>query len=198
MNSSNYRFTLDIHSRQSQVSLPVLLNDTGRTLYISLSDGGEAYTIADGCRAVFVAKKADNTTLTNDCIIENNVTIRYDFTEQTASFVGIVNCEVRLYGVDGKLLTSPRFIMVVDSRVIYDSESVVSESENTTFDALVLELNTLINEVTTKLENGEFVGEKGKDGHTPVLGVDFFTEADRQEIVNAVIADAADGDEVSY
>lgn len=233
MNSSNYRFTLDIQSRQSQVSLPVLLNDTARKLYISLSDGGNAYHIADGCRAVFVARKSDETILTNACIIENNVTIRYDFTKQTASREGIVKCEIRLYGADGKLITSPRFIMVVDSRVVYDSDTVVSESENTTFDSLVLELNTLINEVTTKLENGEFVGEPGKDGlgiskvektstrdlvdtytitltdgstatftvtngHSPIKGVDYFTEAEKQAIINEVIVGAADGDEVSY
>lgn len=137
MNSSNYRFTLDIQSRQSQVSLPVLLNDTGRRLYISLTDGGEAYTIADGCRAVFVAKKSDGNTLFNDCIIEGNANIRYDFTPNTASAPGVVNCEVRLYGSDGRLITSPRFIMVVDTRVVYDGDVVISESESNALDIII-------------------------------------------------------------
>lgn len=31
-------------------------------------------------------------------------------------------------------------------------------------------------------------GEKGADGYTPVKGVDYFTEADKTEMVNAVLA----------
>ena len=31
-------------------------------------------------------------------------------------------------------------------------------------------------------------GEKGADGHTPVKGIDYFTEADKEEIVNDVLA----------
>ena len=31
-------------------------------------------------------------------------------------------------------------------------------------------------------------GEKGADGHTPVKGVDYFTEADKEEMVNDVLA----------
>lgn len=137
MNSSNYRFSLDIHSRQSQVSIPVMQYDTGRSLYISLSDGGEAYHIADGCRAVLFAKKADENTLVHDCIIEWNSNIRYDFTEQTATAEGITECEVRLYGADGRLITSPRFIMVVDARVVID-DVPISESENTALDNALL------------------------------------------------------------
>ena len=41
-------------------------------------------------------------------------------------------------------------------------------------------------------------GVPGKDGHTPVKGTDYWTEADKQEIVNSVIAALPDGTEVSY
>ena len=41
-------------------------------------------------------------------------------------------------------------------------------------------------------------GAPGKDGHTPVKGTDYWTEADKQEIVNSVIAALPDGTEVSY
>ena len=37
---------------------------------------------------------------------------------------------------------------------------------------------------------------KGKDGHTPVKGKDYFTEADKTEIVNAVLANFTDVSEV--
>ena len=41
-------------------------------------------------------------------------------------------------------------------------------------------------------------GAPGKDGHTPVKGTDYWTAADKQEIVNSVIAALPDGTEVSY
>lgn len=41
-------------------------------------------------------------------------------------------------------------------------------------------------------------GETGTDGKTPVKGTDYWTAADKQEIVNSVIAALPDGTEVSY
>lgn len=41
-------------------------------------------------------------------------------------------------------------------------------------------------------------GEKGDKGDTPVKGVDYFTEAEKQEIVNDVLNALPDGDEVNY
>lgn len=138
MNYSNYRFTLDTQSNISQVSLPVRLLDTSRRLYISLTDGGSPYIIEDGCRAVFYARKADGKPIMNDCIIEKNTQIRYDLTQQTTACAGVVDCEVRLYGMDGKLITSPRFIMVVDERVVYDEDFPLSEAEQTVLDNIIL------------------------------------------------------------
>lgn len=41
-------------------------------------------------------------------------------------------------------------------------------------------------------------GENGKDGYTPIKGTDYYTESDKQEIVNLVLAALPNGDEVSY
>lgn len=41
-------------------------------------------------------------------------------------------------------------------------------------------------------------GSAGTDGKTPVKGTDYWTAADKQEIVNSVIAALPDGTEVSY
>ena len=48
-----------------------------------------------------------------------------------------------------------------------------------------------------KGEKGD-TGAPGKDGKTPVKGTDYWTVADKQEIVNDVIAALPDGTEVSY
>ena len=41
-------------------------------------------------------------------------------------------------------------------------------------------------------------GEVGPAGYTPIKGTDYWTDADKQEIINAVIASFTDGNEVSY
>ena len=144
MNYSIYRFTLDIHKTKSQVSIPVLYRDTGIKFYISLTDGGKPYFIEDGCRAVFSAKKPDGNQLFNDCIIEDNTRIRYDFTAQTTNCEGMMNCEMRLYGKDGKLLTTPAFVVIVDPRVVYDSDILESYPESTTLDNIVAAENARV------------------------------------------------------
>lgn len=144
MNYSIYRFTLDIHKTKSQVSIPVLYRDTGIKFYISLTDGGKPYIIEDGCRAVFSAKKHDGKELFNDCIIEDNTRIRYDFTAQTTNCEGMMNCEMRLYGKDGKLLTTPAFVVIVDPRVVYDSDILESYPESTTLDNIVASENARV------------------------------------------------------
>ena len=41
-------------------------------------------------------------------------------------------------------------------------------------------------------------GPAGKDGHTPVKGTDYWTESDKQEISDSVLASFTNGNEVSY
>ena len=41
-------------------------------------------------------------------------------------------------------------------------------------------------------------GEQGPAGYTPVRGTDYWTDADKQEIIDAVIASFTNGNEVSY
>lgn len=139
MNYSDYRFTLDIaNTHQAQVSVPATYGDSARRLYIGLTEGRKPYTITNGCRAVFAAKKPDGKKILNDCIIEANKTIVYEFNQNTASAEGVVDCEIRLYGTDGKLITSPQFIIVVDKRVVRDEEIMLSENEYTAIDNMLI------------------------------------------------------------
>lgn len=41
-------------------------------------------------------------------------------------------------------------------------------------------------------------GKKGEPGYTPQRGVDYWTEADKTEIIQAVFAQVVDGNEVAY
>ena len=135
--NSTYRFTLDMHSAQSQVSIPVMLGDTGRTLRINLSDGSNQYIISDGCLAKISIKRPTGTRLEDFCTIEGNTTIVYQFTDTTCVEDGIHDCDITLYGLDGSIITSPRFSMVVSERVVRSDDIVITDTDQTAVDAMI-------------------------------------------------------------
>lgn len=136
MNSSNYRFTLDLHSTQSQVSIPASVGDTSRTLYISLSDGGSPYFIADGTLAMLSIKRPTETVLQEFCIIEGNANIKYPFTDRTCVAEGIHDCQITLIDEEGMIIASPRFTMVVNDRVM-NTDTSLSDDDYTATDAIL-------------------------------------------------------------
>lgn len=141
MNSSIYRITLDIHRQTTQVNLAVKKGDTARRIVATLSDGGVPYSIGEGCYAVFMGQKPDGSVLYNACSIENGQIV-YDFTEQTVSAAGRMVCELRLYGSDEQLITSPRIAIIVSGTVYEDSE-VESSAEFTALSKAMTDLEKL-------------------------------------------------------
>ena len=129
MNLATYSFSLDVHKRGSQLMLEAKKNDTGRKLLVTLMENGKPYNITSDCYAVFRARKTDGTVLYNDCSIEDNE-ISYTITQQTLAVPGILDCEITLYGSDGKQVTSPNFSIIVDDTVQSDDE-VESTNEYT-------------------------------------------------------------------
>lgn len=117
MSPSIFRFTLDMHSHRSQATVSVFRRDTAVRLILTLSDGGKPFDIDAGCTAILSGTKADLSKLWDRCVIVGN-TIQYDFNEQTASCVGLVDCEITLYGTDGEVVTAPKFMIVVDEREV--------------------------------------------------------------------------------
>ncbi len=141
MKSSISRLTLDVNRSQSQISIPVLLGDTSRTFRIILSDGGNPYIIEDGCLAKLSIKRPTGTRIEAFCTVEDNTTVVYDFTqnENTAAVEGIHECDVSVYGLDGKVLTTARFSMVVSERVIARDDVVLTDEDFTAVDAIIAE-----------------------------------------------------------
>ena len=188
MNKTNFSATLDIHDIYSQFTMHIKKGDTTGRLSVTLMEGGKPYRIVDGCYAAFSAKKPDKTSLYNTCSIENNKIV-HDLTLNTTAVAGKLECELLVFGKDSELLVSPRFTIIVDDTV-YNGEQIESSDEFSALTALVSEANTLIEEVNEKLENGEFIGEKGDKGDTGPQGEKgdtyVLTEADKQEIASQV------------
>ena len=127
MTYTEHKITLDMHTTVSTVSLSVKKGDTARRLLIHLAEKGRPYHIDDGCYAVFSAKKPDGKVVLNDCTIEDCVII-YEFTAQTVAAAGLVDCEIILYGGNGKQLTSAGFNIVVED-TIYNTETEIESTD---------------------------------------------------------------------
>ena len=139
MISSNYRFTLDLHALQSQISLPAKVGDTQRKLYISLSSGGNPYRIADGCGAKITIMRETGTWVEDiNCEIEDNTTIVHDFSKvpATAAVAGVHECELTLYGPAGEVLGTPRFTLLVDERLIALKDVGLTDEDYTIVDSI--------------------------------------------------------------
>lgn len=139
MNHSTYRFSLDVNSTQSQVSIPVTLGDTRRAWRISLTNGGTPFHIEDGCLAMVSIKRPTGTYLEAFCSIESNTTIKYEFAqnEATAIVEGLHDCQVTLFDAEGHQITAPRFSMVVSERVVNRDDVNISDDDRTAIDNMI-------------------------------------------------------------
>ena len=173
--------TLDIHQTGKPVTVTVKRGDTGRAIQITLTDGGFPFPFSQDCYAVFTAKKPDGTVLYNNCVIEGD-TIAYTFTPQTTSVCGIVRCEVKLYGGDDKLITSPVFLLMVQETVYNEGDTIASSDEVQALTALVSEASSLVQTVEEKLENGDFNGPPGPAGPAGADGTVSFENLTEEQI----------------
>lgn len=142
MNFSIYRFSLDLHEESKRKAIVCMQNDTKRRLEITLTENGKPYWISEGCSAIFIAVKADGTKITNDCTISENKII-YEFTEQTASAAGTMNCYIALTGDTIEKLTSPEFSIIVHAENVPAGEIISSDEYGTLLD-LITEAKSIL------------------------------------------------------
>ena len=139
MNTSQYRFTLDLQSTQSQVCIPVTRGDTARTWLISFRDGSKTYTLTDGCLAKLEILRPTGTHIEEFCAIEKNATVRYSFSQNknTAAVEGFHECAVVLYDEEGHIIGSPRFSMIVSGRVINRDNINLSDEDKLIVESMI-------------------------------------------------------------
>ena len=163
MEQSIYRISLELQSGRAPAALDMKRGDTGRRIFITLTDGGKPYPVREDCYAVFTARKPDENPIFNRCAVEGN-TVIYDVTPQTTAAAGELDCEIKLYGSDDCLITSAAFGITVHDAVYNHEDEPVSEAEVEALTHLVSQTNTLLEAVQQKLDSGEFKGEKGDKG----------------------------------
>jgi len=85
MNYSNYKIFLDMHDISTQTSLAAKQGDTGRRIFVTLTERGVPFIIGENCTAVFTAKKPDGNIVFNNCTIENNIICRFGVLQEIIS-----------------------------------------------------------------------------------------------------------------
>lgn len=129
MERSIYRITLDLHDRRPLVTLRMTSGDTARRIYVSFADGTVPYVLTQDISARLCAVKPSGAQIFNNMTVEDG-TAYYDVTAATISELGTVECQVRLYDSENRLMSSPRFMLEV-SESLLDEQSVESTDEYT-------------------------------------------------------------------
>lgn len=162
MNVIKYRVSLDMFDVSSQKTIKAKKCDSACEIHITLTDHGKIYKINEGCYATFNAKKSDGNFIYDKCTIEGD-TIVYDFSSsidedgvcQVSAVEGNVECEITLYNADGEQLTSPRFVLYIDSTVYNGEEIVSSLGGNIIKDLVEKEVSEIVGDIdiTDHLKN---------------------------------------------
>ena len=165
MNYAIHRISLDVNNdAPSQLVLSAKRGDSAKLLIISLLADKHNYIINEGCYATLTGKKRDGAVFEHECAIDlKNNKIEYPFQPFTVSKSGVVDCEVNIFNTHGERLTTSRFTIIVYETIFTDAIED-AEDDITAVTQLRADLNELIQTTEKKLENGEFVGEKGDKG----------------------------------
>ena len=119
MRASQYKFTLDVQSVQSQICLAATQEDTNREFYISFSDGGVPLTIEGLASATIVFERPDGDLVEDYCdVVNDGANVVYAFKTGTCEVEGLHSCQLYLLDTEGKALHSPLFSMNVAKKKI--------------------------------------------------------------------------------
>lgn len=153
MDSVSNKISLDIQKTGTQVFLSAIRGDTKRHIVISLVDGGAPYSVRGIGEAIFTGVKADGKFLYNDCAIDQDSnTIVYEFTEQTAAASGVVNCQIKLVGADGGIISTPTFGIIVADTLYSEQPIVESSLEFNALTAFMADVEKRFGDINAKLE----------------------------------------------
>lgn len=155
MQYANYRINLDVQAGGSGVVLSAKRGDTGRRLFVTLTDGGRPYVPEDDCCPILTARKPDGSSVLNQCALEGKL-ICCPLTEQLLAVPGTVRCELRIYGSGGMLLTSASFELLVEATVCSEEDIPESFDDFSALTDLISRNQELLKELQQLKENGGF------------------------------------------
>lgn len=168
--------TMNLNYRGTPIVLDAVQGDSGRGVVIHCMSGENPWQIPEDATILLHYGCEDGTggvydTLPNGqtayCVEDNVITVY--FAPQVCAVGGVTKLQITIIS-EGTQLTT----FGMEIRVEPKAEAGLTAGDYTN--------------LALWLENNSVKGAAGADGHTPEKGVDYFTEADKAEMVDAVLA----------
>ena len=181
----------DMGKRGSVPLVQMMQNDSNtRQLRVKLLANGISWHVPAGVTAALAYRKPDGTKGVYHKLPDGNNASSYEadvVTMEVAAPVlscpGNVQASILLLDAQSNAIaTFPFTIQVVESPVAGET---ISQDY---FSPWLPAASEADNGKILAVENGQYVLKTGGDGHTPVKGVDYFTEEDKAEIAAQVLA----------
>lgn len=167
-----YKYTFDVNRRGTQFTIEGLhRGDNGlRTMEFCFSSGGESFPLPEDCIATLYAVLPCGTKIFDSCeVVSDTVVYVLKGGAEGASLTvsaGKAECEIRITATDGRIITSPKFTILIDD-VLQDDSAIEAEDDFSALtDALgrVLEAEEGLDSKVDKIE--------GAEGNVVVFGPD--------------------------
>ena len=150
-----------------------------RYLKATLVNNGTKIFVDPSFSATINAKRPDGLSKRFDAEVNEDGTITAPLTGWMLEKSGIVDCDISIITTDAQL-SSTVFSITVNEAAC-SGEVIEQDEDLKILTELINEVNTLTEELETKVANGEFKGEKGDPGETPDL-TDYIKNGETVEI----------------
>lgn len=186
-----YKICLDLQERVSSILLPIPQRDTARILQIRLTQGGIPHPIPEDACAVLTAKAPSGSSLPWLPCERSGDSLLCPIPGGHTAQPGLLRCQLRLYRADDEslLLTAPEFTVEITEQVCDATDDEAVAPSPNALDTLVSQTlaaadhaQTVADQLAQDAADGKFQGEK------PVVGVDYFTDADIQAMESSILA----------
>ena len=178
--------TMNLSYRESPIVVDVLQGDSARALTIHFLAGDAPWTMPENATILLQYACADGTGGILDTLEDgvaaysvSDGALTIFLSEGMCSVAGTTKLQVTIIG-DGKQIST----FPVEVRVM---GQVSANAVRGNYSNLQQWLDSL-----------NLIGTPGKDGYTPVKGVDYFTQWEKYEMMQGVLEMLPDLDEVSY
>lgn len=155
-----YDINVDIKNNGGLYTGFVQYDNKTNILNITLSEGMSILELGKFSELYCLLRRPDSKVIKLPCKLDKSCRdMEVTLTDGSLSVPGIVTCEIKIINED-LILTSGEFYLEVRESVGLNGESFI--------------------------KNPFLVGKDGKDGHTPIVGIDFFTEEDKQDMIDRI------------
>ena len=183
------KVTMNLQYQETPFVLDAMQGDSGRALEIAFMAGQDPWEIPEQIQIILQYQCADGTGGTFDTLPDGKPA--YSIGENTITVFLISN----IFAVAGE--SKLQVTLLSDNKQISTFPVEIRVMEQVSANAAAGDYSNL-QQWLDSLNLIGTPGKDGKDGHTPVKGVDYFTPAEKREMMLGVLDMLPNGDEVSY